>query len=182
MQSGRVSAAAAADMLGVSGPTFAKLMAERAFERQPPKAGYVLRDVVRGTVAHYQRRASGRSGPDDGMLLAKSRARWATAKAEAEERKNLAASGRLVDLELVGKVWDREFLNLRERFLSMPGVQADKLTPYTPKDRAAIHDILRDVVYEALNDVADGRTLAREAANGKTPWAEPIADDKEAVE
>ena len=128
--------------------------------------------VVRETyIPHMQKLAAGR-GADHGAALSTQRARLATA--QAAEMKNAAFCGDLVSLSAVGKVWDREVQNIRERFLSIPGTCADRLTPYSPKDRIEIHEVLREVVYDALNDVADGKTVGAEVTGnrGRRPGAD----------
>jgi phage terminase Nu1 subunit (DNA packaging protein) len=184
LYSKNASAKAAADHLCVNATTFSSYLNKGIIERQPRHKGYDL-DLIRAQRFKYlENLAAGRSGDDGGQALSRQRARLAQAQAVREEMKTATLTGHLVSTEAVGRILDREFRNIRERFLSMPGAQSDRLTPYTPKDRAEIFNILRDVVYEALNDVADGKTIASAAANGKTQWlnAEPIADDKEAVE
>lgn len=66
--------------------------------------------------------------------------------------------------------------------MSIPGTCADRLTPYTPKDRVEIHEVLREQVYDALNDVADGKTISAEVTGrnlGRRPTADRRVPDTE---
>jgi phage terminase Nu1 subunit (DNA packaging protein) len=175
------TAAKAAKHICLSVSRFRDLVDSEVIARQPP-GQYDLKAVRESYIPHMQKLAAGR-GADHGAALSTQRARLATAQAQAAEMKNAAFCGDLVSLSAVGKVWDRELSNVRERFLSMPGTQADLLTPFTPKDRAEIHNILRDVIYEALNDVADGKTISAEVT-GRNRWSgadHHVADDEEPV-
>jgi len=69
--------------------------------------------------------------------------------------KNAVMRGDYVSLSVVRKAGEKMLMVFRERILSIPGATADKLTPYTPQDRGAIELILRDVLYEALNELSN---------------------------
>jgi phage terminase Nu1 subunit (DNA packaging protein) len=166
MKPDRVSAAEAADMIGVSGPTFAKLITAGAFPRSAPKAGYNLREVVRGTVAHYQRQAAGRGGPDDHRVLSSARARHADAVAEAVELKNGFARGELVSLSLMQRVVERQFIAMREIALSTPGKVADAVSTYCMGDREAIFAIIDKEIRFMLTQLSTPEIVA-ETMHGK---------------
>jgi phage terminase Nu1 subunit (DNA packaging protein) len=175
-QPGRVSMSAAAVHVDLSVPAFSRLLDMGVIERQPKGHGYDLTECRLARFRYLENLASGRSGPDGGELLSKQRARLATAKAEAEERRNLAASGRLVSLEAVGRVWARGFRNCREHLLSMPGQCADRLTLHTLEDRVQVFEILNQQVCEALTNLADGKF------EGDGQVTDHVADDEEVVE
>jgi phage terminase Nu1 subunit (DNA packaging protein) len=170
------TAAKAAKHICLSVSRFRDLVDSGVIARQPP-GKYDLTTVRESYIPHMQKLAAGR-GADHGAALSTQRARLATAQAQAAEMKNAAFCGDLVSLSTVGKVWDREIRNVRERFLSIPGTCADRLTPFTPQDRGAITGVLRDVVYEALDDVADGKTINAEVTGKQHPLVRR-ADDVE---
>lgn len=60
------------------------------------------------------------------------------------------ASGKLVEIEVVGAEFDRIVLVIRERLLTLPGKLADQCVG---RDRAAIEDLLRAEITEALNEL-----------------------------
>jgi|SRR6516225_1068856 hypothetical protein len=158
MKPGRVSAAVAADMLGVSGPTFAKLIAVGAFPRSAPKVGYNLREVTRGTVAYYQRQASGRSdNPDENRVLSSARARAANAQAAERELRFGILRGDYVSARAVVHVVGGYVMQVRERLLSLPGKWAANLVG---RELEEISDVLVDEVHEALDDLAAARISA----------------------
>jgi phage terminase Nu1 subunit (DNA packaging protein) len=146
----RISAAAAADLLGVSAPTFGKLIAEHAFERQPPKHGYDPREVTRGTVAHYMRRAAGRAGQDGGMLLAKERALLASEQRITAHLRNATTRGELVRLELVARKLEDMFSVLREIAMGVAGKVSDAVAAHTAQDRVAVYAIIDGEIREML--------------------------------
>jgi hypothetical protein len=100
--------------------------------------------------------------------LARSRATLAQQQALKAGIEAGILSGQYWKAETVQKVWSEGFFVHRERMLSIPGAVADKLTFFTMEDRAAVELILRDVVYEALENLSDPDWMEREmAARGK---------------
>jgi phage terminase Nu1 subunit (DNA packaging protein) len=141
---------------------------------------YDLQKCVEQIIAWQSDKLAGRVGNEQ---LQTQRVRLASAQADREERRTLELTGSLVSLDAVAKILDREFRNVRERFLSIPGTCSDRLAPLTSKDRIEVFEILNEVVYEALSDVADGKTIAKEAAGGKIVWTrDDIARGREPVD
>jgi hypothetical protein len=170
-----VTAVKAADHISLSPSRFRDLVAAGVFERQPP--GKYDLDVIRPAYClHMQKVAAGR-GSDHGAALSTQRARLATAQSERAELANLVSRGHYVSLLAVKEVLEGHFVIIRERLLTMEGKISDGLTPYTPKDRAAIMEILHAETYEALNDLSN-EDFMRAASVEAAALAKPDADIK----
>jgi|SRR5271156_6626785 len=147
------TAVEAAKHICLSPSRFRDLVALGVFKRVP--SGMYDLDVIRETYClHAQKVMAGRSD-DGGGSLAKQRTRLEAAKTEAVLHKNAINRGDLVSLKVIRKVGEAMMGNFRSRCLSIPGSMADALTPYTPQDRDAIHEILREKIYEALDQLSD---------------------------
>jgi phage terminase Nu1 subunit (DNA packaging protein) len=147
-----VTAVKAARHICLSPSRFRDLVDAGVFARMPP-GKYDLTTVREAYCLHAQRVMAGR-GDDGGKSLSERRARLADAQAQAAEMKNAIMRGDYVSLRLVGEAIEREYSIVRERVLTTPGKCADSLTPYTPKDRKAILEILRDEAHAALTDLS----------------------------
>jgi phage terminase Nu1 subunit (DNA packaging protein) len=163
---GKVSAAVCADVLGVSAVTFAKYINEGVIARQRE---YDLRVVCRAVLAHYRRIASGRAGEGGSdNVLASARARQAVATAEMVELRNAVAKSQYVPLAAVRIALEEHIVAAREVALSLPGKTAPNLVG---RDGEEIYVILEAEIYEMLERLADGDTVADEAVehqrNGK---------------
>jgi phage terminase Nu1 subunit (DNA packaging protein) len=137
--------------LGIS--RFRDLIGSGAITRQ--KSGRYKLDVVREEYClHMQKIAAGR-GADGGAALSEQRSRLAGAQAERAEFENVRAMGGFVELEVFKRQLVADLMTTRERALSTPGKISDSLTPYTPKDRDAIHEIVKREIYEMLEDLSN---------------------------
>jgi phage terminase Nu1 subunit (DNA packaging protein) len=112
----------------------------------------------------------------------------ATAQAQAAEMKNAAFCGDLVSLSAIARIFERFLLVFRERCLNVPGSTADSLTPHCAEDRIAIELILRERMYEALEDLSDpefmGKAVDEVAGRNRVRWSgadHHVADDEEPV-
>jgi phage terminase Nu1 subunit (DNA packaging protein) len=113
---------------------------------------YDLQECVRGIIKWQSGKLSGRIGNEE---LAAQRVNLAREQAESAALKNAVMRGEFVRLEVFAKVFETHLMVFRERCLSIPGSCADSLTPFTPADRAAIELVLRDKVYEALDELSN---------------------------
>jgi hypothetical protein len=59
------------------------------------------------------------------------------------------------------------FAVMREIALSTPGKIADSLQPFTPKDRAAIFEIVNGEIYEMLSNLSEPDAMATQIAAKK---------------
>jgi phage terminase Nu1 subunit (DNA packaging protein) len=175
-----VSTSAAAAHIGVSGPTFAKLLNAGVIERADRGVGYDLRTVRLARLRQLEALAAGRSGVDGGELLSKQRARLAGAQTDAALLKNAILSAEFVRLASVRNVLEREFAIMKEKILSTPGKSADALQPFTALDRGAIYDVLRAEAVELLEHLSESAVLtaslerARKQRDIKTGVAEEV--------
>jgi phage terminase Nu1 subunit (DNA packaging protein) len=155
------TAVQAAQHIHLSPSRFRDYVAQGVIRRRP-SGRYDLDEVREAYCLHAQKVMAGRLD-EGGKSLSTQRARLATAQAQAAEMKNMAASGQLVSLEAVGRVFDRYVRVFRERCLNVPGSTADSLSPHCAEDRIAIEGILRDQMYAALEDIADPKFMERMA-------------------
>jgi phage terminase Nu1 subunit (DNA packaging protein) len=154
--------------LGVS--RFNVLVAQGVIKRMP--AGKYNLDEVRSTYClHAQRVMAGRA-EDGGATLSKQRAKLAAAQTEKAEFQNALARGDFVNVNIMRRFTEVLFTNFREQSLSMAGKISDSLTPFTPKDRTEIYDVIHREVHEMLEEFSNpagvlGRAIAETAAKGK---------------
>jgi phage terminase Nu1 subunit (DNA packaging protein) len=113
---------------------------------------YDLQECIRGIVKWQSSKLSGRIGNEE---MATQRVNLAREQAESVALKNAIVRGEFVRLEVYAKVHETHLMVFRERCLIIPGACADQLTSHTPADRAAIELVLRDKVYEALEELSD---------------------------
>jgi phage terminase Nu1 subunit (DNA packaging protein) len=158
------SARATADHLCIDPTTFSKYLNQGVIKRQPRHIGYDLDECRRARFKFLENQAAGRSGVDGGELLSKQRARLAHAQADAQVLRTGIMSGEYVRLATFSKVLDRHIMAMRERFLQLPRVSAEALLPIlrSETDMAAAEDVIRELTYAAMEDVADGKVLAAE--------------------
>jgi phage terminase Nu1 subunit (DNA packaging protein) len=163
VERGRTATEAAAHIdLGVG--RFTQLVETNVIPRQKTRS-YRLDDVRLVYIRHLRAIAAGQS-VDGGVTLAGERALLAREHREAVALKNAASRGDLVPLAMVKSALVSTFSVMREQCLTLPGSVADSLTPFSPKDRAEITDIIRDKVHELLEGLSDAKiTLA--PARGK---------------
>jgi hypothetical protein len=143
---------------------------------------YDLATVRREYIEYLQKAAQSRSG--DAVGLSKQRVKLEAARTDAIEFKNAVARGEYVRLDIFAKVHETHLTVFRERCLIVPGACADELTPHTPADRTAIELVLREKVYEALDELSDpgwqekamARVDEQQARSGRR------ADDIEEIE
>jgi hypothetical protein len=177
------STSAAAAHIGVSGPTFARLLNTAVIERADRGVGYDLRTVRLARLRQLEALAAGRSGVDGGELLSKQRARLAAAQTDAALLKNAILSSEFVRLASVRNVLEREFTIMKEKILSTPGKTADALSPHTSQDRGAIFDILHAEAIELLENLSTSAVLTAsvERGRGKQPDREAVEEERAAI-
>jgi phage terminase Nu1 subunit (DNA packaging protein) len=93
---------------------------------------------------------------DEGELdLSRERALLAAEQRRKLELQNAVTEEKLIDVTEVHKEWTKYVAACRAKLLSLP----TKLAPLViaTKDRKAAHDIIKRGVYEALNELADGK-------------------------
>jgi phage terminase Nu1 subunit (DNA packaging protein) len=147
------TAAQAAKHIFISPSRFRDLVSAGTITHQP-SGRYVL-DVVREEyILNAQRVMAGR-GTDGGAALAAQRAKLAEAQTAAALIKNSISTGDFVSLAVVKSALVSTFAMMREQMLTLPGTVADSLTPFSPKDRAEITEIIRDKVHELLEGLSE---------------------------
>ena len=139
---------------------------------------YDLQECIRAIFKWQSAKLSGRIGNEE---LAAQHVNLARERAELVALKNAVTRGEFVRLETFAKVHEAHLMVFRERCLSIPGSCADSLTPFTPADRAAIELVLRDKVYEALDELSDPELQgkAMDSALERVKARKPVQDDKE---
>ena len=161
----------AAQHVGLSDVSFAKLLNDGVVERQDRASGYNLTTVRLACFKHLRSVAAGRGGVNSGEMLSHERAMLAKEQREAVTLKNAIVRGDYVELPAFKEQFISDLSVTRETALSMPGKSADALTPYTPKDRDAIYKILQSEIYEMLGAMADPPAycdkVIDQIANGK---------------
>jgi phage terminase Nu1 subunit (DNA packaging protein) len=90
-------------------------------------------------------------------MLSRERSLLAKEQREAVSLKNAISRGDFVSLAVVKSALVSTFAMMREQCLTLPGTVADSLTPFSPKDRAEITDIIRDKVHELLEGLSDAK-------------------------
>jgi hypothetical protein len=168
------TSAAAAKHIFISTSRFRDLVAGGVITHQP-NGKYDLAVVREEYIRNLQKVSAGRGG-DGGAGLAKQRTRLETARTETIELKNAVSRGEFVSLLAVKQVLEKHYVVLRERILTMEGKIADELAAHSPKDRAAISQILHDETYDALNDLSSETFMTAKLARGKPDIAEAEAD------
>jgi phage terminase Nu1 subunit (DNA packaging protein) len=151
------STAQAARHVGLSNVSFAKLLNDGVVERQDRTVGYDLTVVRLACFKHLRSLAAGRGGVDSGEMLSRERSLLAKEQREAVSLKNAISRGDFVSLTVVKSALVSTFATMREQCLTLPGAVADSLTPFSPKDRAEITDIIRDKVYELLEGLSEAK-------------------------
>jgi phage terminase Nu1 subunit (DNA packaging protein) len=123
---------------------------------------YDLQECIRAIFKWQSGKLSGRIGNEE---LAAQRVNLAREQAESVALKNAVTRGEFVRLETFAKVLDRHVMAMRERFLQLPRVSAEALLPIlrSAADMTAAEDAIRELTYEAMSDVADGKFLVAEA-------------------
>jgi hypothetical protein len=128
-------------------------------------------------------------GTSDSSNLIAARTRVTLANAVSRERSNAIASGEFESIKKMGDMLEAWFHVFRERSLATPGKCADSLTPFTPKDRTAIYEILyrefHDMLLDLSSEVFMSNMLAKrlavvaDTANTKSEAAAPapLPDD-----
>ena len=161
------TAAKAATHIFLSPSRFRDLVDEGVITRQASR-GYDFDTVRREYITHAQKIMSGR-GADGGAALSTQRAKLAEAQTVAAEIKNAISRGDFVSLTLMKSALMSTFAAMREQCLTLPGSVADALTPFSPKDRTQIMDIIRDKIHELLEGLSEanigvGRSSATRSA------------------
>jgi phage terminase Nu1 subunit (DNA packaging protein) len=160
------TAVEAANHIFISPSRFRDLVSAGTITRM--SAGrYVLDKVREQYCLNAQRIMAGRAA-DGGASLSAQRARLAMAQAEAAELKNAVSRGDFVALREVETALGGLFGTIRENVLAMPGTLADKLTPHTPLDRVAIHEVMRRECRELLTGLSSPDMLAQAGAQSAT--------------
>jgi hypothetical protein len=105
--------------------------------------------------AHRRDKAAGRTGD-----LSNERAKLAKEQTFAAQIKNELSLGRLVNLEVIGKVLDQTFSGMREVALSTAGKVSDQVSAHTEEDREAVYAIIDNEIREMLTVLSTGDIIA----------------------
>jgi capsid protein len=107
-----------------------------------------------------------------GKSLSTQRARLADAQATKAEFNNAVVRGDYVKVSVMERYAGVLFTTFREQSLGMAGKTADSLTPFTPKDRAEIYEIIQREMRQMLEEFSDpngviGRAISETATRAK---------------
>ena len=130
------------------------------------KSAGILPDAKRGKhdldavrvayLRHIREIAAGRGSKDGAVDLVAERARLTKAQAEKAERENAVAEGRFLARDKFHFMVTSAFARVRAKMLALPSRLAPLLAPaMTP---AAAQAMLKDAVYQALNELGSTRT------------------------
>src|ERR1035437_8762053 len=147
--------------LGCLPPSIAKYTSLGIIEKTG--AGKFDQDLCRLNVLSYLRDIKGgRSGKkftnQGGPDLSTERAKLAQQQTEAAKMKNAITAGQFVPVAIVVEVVELRDSLVREKVLSIPTV-ADQIASLIKPTTAQIEEILRERVYEALEELSDPRTF-----------------------
>jgi terminase small subunit / prophage DNA-packing protein len=92
-----VTAAVLADLIGVSPRSCTDLAKRSIIVRGPGRSGFLLRPSLRGYAEHMRKLATGRGGESAIASATAERGRLLKAQADAQEAKNKAAIGSVLD-------------------------------------------------------------------------------------
>ena len=95
------------------------------------------------------------------MDLAQERAALARVQTAKAERENAVAMGQLLPLDEISAGWADLFTHAKTRLLGIP-VAVLGLCP----DRSDLAEHVERLVYDAIDELADGHTLTPDALNG----------------
>jgi hypothetical protein len=93
------------------------------------------------------------AGSSDASSLLAARVRITNASAEAKERANLLASGKVCLIEEVANAVGGVIEVLKENLFAVPARVAERISAHTPEDRIAIFKIVESAVYENMRAV-----------------------------
>lgn len=135
---------------------------ETAFDEESTKGRptYKIATFARALELHHLKNASANnaSANDGGGVasLTAARVRITLANAEARERENEVAAGKVCHIADVADQFGLLISVFHEKLVSLPGKIADSLTPYSPVDRAKIMEKVKLEVYDYMRAVQDG--------------------------
>jgi hypothetical protein len=112
-------------------------------------------------IAFTQLRDELRGRGDHATGLTEERTRLARAKANGAEREDLAAQGKLIDIDAVATVWNSERSVVKESLLTMGGELQGPLDMIPGAEAAAIVD---SKAREILTELSDPDSIVRRAA------------------
>jgi hypothetical protein len=128
---------------------------------------FKIASFARALELHHLKNASANnaSASDSGgaASLTAARVRITLANAEARERENEVAAGKLCHVADVAGQFGLLISVFHEKLLSVPGKIADSLTPYTPVDRGKIMEKVKSEIFDYMRAVQDG---AKEVTSG----------------
>jgi phage terminase Nu1 subunit (DNA packaging protein) len=143
-----------AGMLGVDRQTMVRALAGTSPDAGTDKKPLFRVATASDALARHRVKPDGRVGTDGNSATAQltaERARLAREQAEAVSLKNAVTRGELVRLATVQRGAETIFAAFRERCLSIPGKVA---AICEMRSRGEVEQIVRDEVYEALDELS----------------------------
>jgi hypothetical protein len=138
---------------------FDQYLAEGAVTRQS-SGTYDLDQVRREAFAHLRSVAAGRGGAA-GSKLTEERTRLVAAKRRREERADAIEAGQVARVAPIQRYLERMIIAFRNRVLNLPGECAFLLAN---RDQAEIYEVLDEAIRSKLEELADPKTAAADAA------------------
>ena len=138
-------------------PRRVRALAERGIVERTGRGAYRLRASVAAYVSHLREIAAGR-GPATGpgaFDLAAERARLAAEQADAQAMKNDVTRGLVVPVAVAAEDLGRRCARIRTRLLAIPSETAVRVQ--RAKTALEAEAIIRDVIYEALEELSGAR-------------------------
>ncbi len=152
-----VTAAALADLIGVSPRTVADLT-KRGVMVKAGAHGYVLRKSVRGYVDYLRKSLAGRGGETGIATATAERARLAKEQADNLALRNAAMRGTLLDAAAAEREWSDILRMVRAGCLAVPSRAAQRLPHLSAHDLTEIDAEIRVVLTELGNDIPGSQT------------------------
>ncbi len=138
--------------LGLSVPSISELIKKGVLPSKRGRSPLDL-DVCRHAYISYLRKLSGyhkKSGSGD---IAEEKTRLTKAQADRAELEVSELEGRLIPATLVQDTWTDFVANVRAKLLGMPSRLAHQMI--ATEDYAEAEKLLKDCVYDALNELAE---------------------------
>jgi phage terminase Nu1 subunit (DNA packaging protein) len=162
-----------ADHVGISQQAVAELIRRGTIPKGAGRGGLDLDACRIAYIEHLREVAAGRSSGTDGEFdLVQERARLAHAQANAQERINTLAEGKICEFAPMVAAFGAELATIRSRFLGLPSAIAERL--FRSKTPAELQAKLYAAVWDILSQLSSPEAYAAQAAS--QPSARAIAE------
>lgn len=143
-------------VLGISKQALDNLE-KRNVVRKIGRGTYAFPKAAQDVFAHYREIAAGRASENEDVDLVTERALLAREQRRAQEIKNAALTGDLIEVSVVERTWATVLSSIRSRMLALPTDLAALMAHLTRHDIQTIDRALRDALSEAADDIGADR-------------------------